>query len=74
MLADVVDRFVEYVSRDGEARAVLDTRVVQPALEAVMRFVNERLRWCVWVFQAVALLVLLQTCILLWLLFRECKR
>ena len=69
MLAEVLEKFVDYVSRD-ETRAVLDSRIVQPAL----RYVSERLKWCVWVFQAVAVLVLLQTCLLLWLLFRESRR
>ena len=69
MLDKVLDAVDDYVRRD-DTRATLQARVVQPA----MKFLGERLGWCVWVFQAVAVLVLLQTVILVWLLVREARR
>lgn len=69
MIAQVVDKFVDYVSSD-DARATLESRIVQPAV----RYLGERLKWCVWVFQAVAVLVLLQALMLLWILWRETAR
>lgn len=59
----VIDRFVEYCARDKDR---LEARVLRPA----MQYLAERFAWCIRVFQAVAVLVLIQTVVLLWLLLR----
>jgi hypothetical protein len=65
----VIDQFVEYCSNES-ARVKLESRVVKP----VMQYLAERFAWGIRVFQAVAVLVFIQTVVLVWLLLRECKR
>ena len=68
-LADsVVDQFIEYCSRDT-SREKLETRVLRPMLQ----YLAERFAWGIRVFQAVAILVLIQTVVLLWVLLREAR-
>lgn len=69
MLRQVVDQFVDYVSRD-ETRAVLEDKILVPAA----RWCAQRMRWGVLALQTLALLVVVQTVVLLWLLVRELRR
>ena len=69
LLEQLVQSLVEYCNRQ-ETREQLETRVLAP----VTRYLAERFAWSVRLFQAVAVLVLVQTLILLWLLFREVRR
>lgn len=69
LMTNAVDNLVEYCSRE-DTRRRLEAGVVDPAA----RYVAHRFAWGVRLFQAVALLVLLQTLILLWLLLREVRR
>lgn len=66
-LADTfLDQFIDYCSRDKEK---LETRVLRPALQ----YLAERFSWGIRIFQAVAVLVLIQTVVLLWILLREAR-
>lgn len=63
-LADsFIDQFVDYCARDKEK---LEARVLRPALQ----YLAERFSWGIRIFQAVAVLVLIQTGVLLWILLR----
>lgn len=68
MLEAVIDQFVDYCSKEP-ARQKLEARVVRP----VLQYLAERFAWGIRVFQAVAVLVLVQTVVLVWLLLREIK-
>jgi hypothetical protein len=68
-LADgLLDQFIDYCSKD-ESRQKLEARVLRPALQ----YLAERFAWGIRVFQAVAVLVLIQTLVLLWVLLRESR-
>lgn len=69
MLEALLDRAVEYCTKD-ETRAALEARVLSP----MVRYLASKFSWSVRLFQAVAVLVFIQTLILLWLLFREVRR
>lgn len=64
-----MDSVVDYCSRES-TRERLENRVLAP----LMQYLSDRFAWSVRVFQAIALLVLLQTLILVWLLVREVRR
>lgn len=66
-LADgLLDQFIDYCSKD-ESRQKLEARVLRPALQ----YLAERFAWGIRVFQAVAVLVLIQTVVLLWVLMKS---
>lgn len=69
VLDDVMGKIVDYCSRD-ETKLALESRVVAPALT----YLADKFAWGVHVFQIVAVLVLVQTLLLLWLLVRDAKR
>ena len=69
VLDNLVDNVVAYCSRD-EIRARLETGVLQP----LTRYLADKCVWGVRLFQVVAVLVLVQTLLLLWLLARELRR
>jgi hypothetical protein len=69
VLDSVVDKVVEYCSRD-DTRSRLEAKVLAPAV----RYVADKFAWGVRVFQVVAVLVLIQTLVLLWLLVRDMRR
>ena len=68
----MLDRFVvkvcEYVSKD-ETRTLLENKLLHP----VLSYLGERFAWCVRIFHAIAVLLVLQTVILLWLLVRSLR-
>lgn len=66
---DLLSSLVDYCSRD-ETKAQLESRVFTP----VLQYLSDKFSWGVRLFQAVAILVFIQTIILLWLLMREMRR
>lgn len=70
MLARLVDdtltKVVEYCTKD-ETRVKLESQVLAP----VLKYLGDKFAWSVRLFQAIAILVFIQTLMLLWLLFRE---
>lgn len=69
LLESVVRKVVDYCS-DEETRAQLETRVLAP----MVRYLADKFSWGVRLFQAIAVLVFIQTILLLWLLARELRR
>ena len=69
VLDSVVHNVVDYCSRE-ETKAQLESKVLAPALQ----YLAEKCSWGVRLFQIVAILVFVQTIILLWLLARELRR
>ena len=65
----VLDSLMDYCTKE-ETREQLESKVLAP----VLQYVADKFSWGVRLFQAVAVLVLIQTVILLWLLFRELRR
>ena len=69
LLDNVMGKVVDYCSKE-ETRAQLESKVLSP----VMQYLADKFAWGVRLFQAVAVLVFIQTLVLLWLLFREMRR
>lgn len=69
VLDSVLHNVVDYCSKE-ETRSRLQSTLLAPA----MQYVAEKCAWGVRLFQAIAVLVFVQTLILLWLLFREVRR
>lgn len=69
VLDGVVSNVVQYCSRE-KTRERLESEVLTP----VVRYVAHKFSWSVRLFQAVAVLVFIQTMVLLWLLLRDCRR
>ena len=66
MLEKLVDSFVDYCSRD-ETRSKLEAKFLKPAVG----YLSERFQWIVYVLQAVAVVLVIQTIILFVLLIRD---
>jgi hypothetical protein len=66
MLERLVDSFLDYCSRD-ETRSKLEARFLKPAVG----YLSERFQWIVYVLQAVAVVLVIQTIILFVLLIRD---
>lgn len=60
MLETVVDAVAEYVNRE-DTRKVLEQRILKPCID----YVQDKTWWAVRVFQGMAVLVVLQTVLLL---------
>lgn len=69
VLDSVVHNVVDYCSKE-ETRAHLESKVLAP----VLQYLADKFSWGVRLFQAVAVLVFIQTLILVWLLWREVRR
>ena len=73
MMSHVVDdmlaKVMDYCSRE-DTRAQFENRVLAP----IMRYLADQFSWGVRLFQAVAILVFVQTLLLLWLLVRDARR
>ena len=65
MIEKLVDSVVQYCSRD-ETRLLLERKIVEP----VVRYLTERFQFGLKLFQAIALLVAVQTIVLLWICVR----
>lgn len=66
VVQQLIEKFVEYCSQD-ETRTTLERKLVKPLLE----YLTERFHWTLKAFQALTLLVAVQTLLLVWLLFRS---
>lgn len=66
LMDDVVTKVVDYCAKD-ETRTKLESHVLGPAL----KYLSDKFAWGVRLFQAVAILVFVQTLMLLWLLLRD---
>lgn len=69
MLQALVDGVVEYCSRE-ETKAHLESKFLAP----MAKYLSDKFSWSVRLFQVIAILVFIQTIILLWLLMRELRR
>lgn len=66
VLQQLVEKFVEYCSQD-ETRLALERKLLKPVIE----YLTERFSWTLKAFQALTVLVAVQTCLLIWLLLRS---
>lgn len=62
----LIEKFVEYCSQD-DTRLTLERKLLKPVIE----YLSERFHWTLKAFQALTLLVAIQTFLLIWLLFRS---
>lgn len=62
----LVEKFVDYCSQD-ETRLAIETKVLRPVTE----YLAEKFHWTLKAFQALTVLVAVQTVLLVWLLFRS---
>lgn len=62
----LIEKFVEYCSQD-DTRVALERKLVKPIIE----YLTERFHWTLKAFQALTVLVAIQTFLLVWLLFRS---
>ena len=69
MIDDLIDAVTEYVSKEDTKRT-LETRVLRPCLD----YVNDKVAWGVRLFQLVAVLVVVQSAMLVFLMVREVRR
>lgn len=68
LVENALAKVVDYCSRD-ETRQRLESQVLAPA----MRYLADKFAWGARLFQAVAILMLVQTLLLMWLLWRSCR-
>lgn len=66
VVQQLIEKFVEHCSRD-EIRLELERKLLKPLTE----YLTERFRWTLKAFQALTLLVAVQTLLLIWLLMRS---
>lgn len=66
VVQQLVEKFVDYCSRD-EVKEEVERKLLQPLIV----YLSERFHWTLKAFQALTVLVAVQTCLLLWLLFRS---
>ena len=69
LMETLVHNVVDYCSRE-ETRAQLESKVVHP----LVQYLAVKFSWAVRLFQVVAILVFVQTIMLLWLLAREIRK
>jgi hypothetical protein len=62
IIRQVLDHFVEYVSKD-ENRTTLEARILNP----MVVYIRGRFAWLLTLFQGMIVLVALQTLLLVWL-------
>ncbi|KAI3432494.1 hypothetical protein D9Q98_004043 [Chlorella vulgaris] len=65
MLDHVIEKFVEYCSKD-DTRKALEDKFLQPAIA----YLGERFSWTVRAFHTLTVLVVVQTLLILWLVFK----
>lgn len=66
VVQQLIEKFVDYCSQD-DTRLALERKFLKPLVE----YLSERFRWTLKAFQALTVLVAIQTLLLLWLLFRS---
>ncbi len=66
VLEQLIEKFVDYCSKE-ETRSALESKLLRP----VIAYLSERFHWTLKAFQALTVLVAIQTLLLIWLLFRS---
>lgn len=66
VVQQLIEKFVEYCSQD-ETRLALESKLVRP----LTQYLTERFHWTLKAFQALTVLVAIQTFLLIWLLLRS---
>lgn len=66
VLDHLIEKFVDYVSKD-ETRLAVEQKLLKPLIQ----YLTERFHWTLKAFQALTVLVAIQTVLLIWLLFRS---
>jgi hypothetical protein len=66
VVQQLIEKFVDYCSRD-ETRVQLESKLLGP----ITQYLAERFHWTLKAFQALTVLVAVQTFLLVWLLFRS---
>lgn len=66
VVQQLIEKFVDYCSQD-ETRSALERKLLKPVTE----YLAEKFHWTLKAFQALTVLVLVQTVLLVWLLFRS---
>ena len=66
VVQQLIEKFVDYCSQD-ETRQALESKLIKPVTD----YLAERFHWTLKAFQALTLLVALQTILLIWLLVRS---
>ena len=66
VVQQLIEKFVDYCSQD-ETRVALERKLLRPLTE----YLTERFHWTLKAFQALTVLVAIQTVLLIWLLFRS---
>lgn len=66
VVQQLIEKFVEYCSKE-ETRTALESKLLRPVIE----YLSERFHWTLKAFQALTVLVAIQTLLLIWLLFRS---
>lgn len=66
VVQQLIEKFVDYCSQD-ETREALERKLLKPVTE----YLGKQFHWTLKAFQALTVLVAIQTCLLIWLLFRS---
>ena len=66
VVQQLIEKFVDYCSQD-DTRLALERKLLKPVIE----YLTERFRWTLKAFQALTVLVAIQTFLLIWLLLRS---
>lgn len=66
VVQQLIEKFVEYCSKD-ETRLALESKLLRP----LTQYLTERFHWTLKAFQALTVLVAIQTFLLVWLLLRS---
>lgn len=66
VVQQLIEKFVEYCSQD-ETRLALEAKLLRP----LTQYLTERFHWTLKAFQALTVLVAIQTFLLIWLLLRS---
>ena len=66
VVQQLVEKFVDYCSQD-ETRQAIEAKLLRP----VTAYLAEKFHWTLKAFQALTVLVAVQTILLVWLLFRS---
>ena len=66
VVQQLIEKFVEYCSQD-DTRVALERKLLKPVIE----YLTDRFHWTLKAFQALTVLVAIQTLLLVWLLFRS---
>lgn len=66
VVQQIIEKFVDFCMQDDN-RAALETKLLRPVLE----YLAARFQWTLKAFQALTVLVAIQTFLLIWLLLRS---